>query len=437
MDLWRVNAMISRRFIMLCAGTVLVGACDEEGDVVVAPDVPLAVTRFVNAVPDTGATDWSYVDALENSPREFGMPFRGASPYQAVAPGTRHLRVFPTDTIAALTSVPLADEQVPLTADKTYTALLLGFARAGSTPAMSFKLIEDNPPDPGSRVALRVINATSAAIDVRAYPVGGTLPAQPTWANVPPLSESSFSLFDPDTIMYNVQPAGGGFPLFRDARALVGAQPAAGLDAAPGTTIAGSAVTGIVLPGSVVGSNAPQTSAFVFTTGTATLQATATGYTRASGSFITDGFLVGLPITASGFANPANNGSSVITAVTATALTVTKTPPPVVEKGTTGAIEIEATSTGYVRTTGSFIDDGFVVGQEIIASGFAEGDNNGRSVITAMTATTLTVTKDPQTVAETAASGRTIVNATARRIVGPPSGRPAINFVWDRRPPRT
>ncbi len=429
--------MISRRFILLCAGTMLLGACDEQGDVVVAPEVPLAVTRFVNAVPDTGATDWSYIDGLENSPREFGIPFRGASAYQAVAPGTRHLRVFPTDTIAALTSVPLADEQLALAADQKYTALLLGFARTGSTPAKNFKLIEDNPPDPGSQVAIRVINAMSAAVDVRVYAAGGTLPAAPTWANVPPFSASDYRLVAPGTYMYNVQPAGGGFPLFRDAQALVGAPAGAGLDAVPGTSIAGSAVTGIVLHGSVVGSKAPQTSAFIFTTGTAVLRATATGYARTSGSFITDGFLEGLTITASGFANPENNGSSVITAVTATALTVTKTPQTLVEMGTTGSITMGATSTGYVRTTGSFMADGFVVGQSIVASGFAETENNGTSVISAMTATTLTVTKSPQTITENPASGRTIASATARRIVGPPSGRPAMTFVWDRRPPRS
>lgn len=415
----------------------MLGGCDEDSGVIVAPDVPLAVTRFINALPDTGATDWTYIDGIENSPREFGVPFRGTTPYQAVSPGNRHLRIFPTSTNPALTSVPLVDQPVPLEMDKRYTALVLGFARTGSNPPMDFMLVEDNPPDPGNRVALRVINTTRDPIDVRVYLSGGTLPATPTWANVPPLSVSSYVLVDPGTYLYNVQPAGGGFRLFRDAQALVGAPATADLEALPGTTVAGSAVSGIVYPGSIVGSAAPQTSAFIFTTGTATLQATATGYTRTSGSFITDGFLEGLPITVTGFANPANNGPAVITAVTATTLTVTKTPATVVEKGTTGSITMGATPTGYVRTTGSFVDDGFVVGQSIVASGFDAAANNGTSVITAITPLAITVTKDPAPVTETAAAGRTIVSATARRIVGPPTGRPAIGFVWDRRPPRT
>lgn len=440
--------MTLRRLLLLCAGMVTLGGCDEGSDVIVAPDEPLAVTRFINAVPDTGATDWSYIDGLENSPREFGVLFRGTSPFQPATPGQRHLRVFPTSKNAGLTSVPLADEQIALVTAENYTAILLGFARTGSTPAMDFMLVEENAPDPGSQVALRVINTTSAAIDVRVYLRGGTLPATATWANVPPLSVSGYVQVAPGRYMYNVQPAGGGFRLFRDFETLRGEPATADLEPLPGTTVAGSAVSGIVFPGSIVGSRAPQTSAFIFTTGTATLQATATGYSRSSGSFIADGFLEGLPITATGFANPANNGPSVITAVDTTTLTVTKTPATVVEKGTTGAVAMAATPTGYVRVTGSFIDDGFVVGQSIVASGFAEGDNNGESVITNVTPLAITVTKNPQTVTEAAGictpssdppvttGCRTIVSKGARQIVGPPTGRPAMSFIWDRRPPR-
>ncbi len=67
------------------------------------------------------------------------------------------------------------------------------------------------------------------------------------------------------------------------------------------------------------------------TTGSTTLSAVAGGYARTTGSFITDGFYPGMSVTASGFTSAANNGSSTVTAVTATSLTVTKTPAPVVE----------------------------------------------------------------------------------------------------------
>jgi hypothetical protein len=60
----------------------------------------------------------------------------------------------------------------------------------------------------------------------------------------------------------------------------------------------------------------------VCTTGSVNLSATATGYNRAAGSFITDGFAVGMEVNASAFAVPGNNGAHVLTGVTATDLTV-------------------------------------------------------------------------------------------------------------------
>lgn len=62
----------------------------------------------------------------------------------------------------------------------------------------------------------------------------------------------------------------------------------------------------------------------VCTTGSTSLSATATGYARQAGSFLTDGFYIGMEVTASGFGTGQNNGLSVITGVTALALDVTK-----------------------------------------------------------------------------------------------------------------
>lgn len=56
----------------------------------------------------------------------------------------------------------------------------------------------------------------------------------------------------------------------------------------------------------------------VCTTGSTTLSATATGYARAAGSFLTDGFVPGMEITPSGFAT---NTVDVLTSVTALTLT--------------------------------------------------------------------------------------------------------------------
>lgn len=58
----------------------------------------------------------------------------------------------------------------------------------------------------------------------------------------------------------------------------------------------------------------------VCTTGAQTLSATATGWRRAAGSFLVDGFVPGMEVTPAGFAT---NVAGVVTNVTATDLTVT------------------------------------------------------------------------------------------------------------------
>jgi len=56
-------------------------------------------------------------------------------------------------------------------------------------------------------------------------------------------------------------------------------------------------------------------------TTTATIEGTATGYTRSSGSFITDGFSPGMEVTGTGFSESANLSAKTIQSVTALTLT--------------------------------------------------------------------------------------------------------------------
>lgn len=70
---------------------------------------------------------------------------------------------------------------------------------------------------------------------------------------------------------------------------------------------------------------------------------------------------------------------------------------------TTGSITLSATTSGYTRTTGSFLTDGFAVGMEITPTGFAA---NTTDVITAVSA--LSITTKTARAAESAASGRTL-----------------------------
>lgn len=110
----------------------------------------------------------------------------------------------------------------------------------------------------------------------------------------------------------------------------------------------------------------------------------------------------------------------------------------------TGSVSLSATSTGYARTAGSFITDGFLPGMEIGASGFGTAANNGTALVTAVSALALTVeaydvnvlTNEVTTrtlVAESAASGRTIsaglpaLFASENEDFEPVSGRPYVD----------
>ncbi len=77
---------------------------------------------------------------------------------------------------------------------------------------------------------------------------------------------------------------------------------------------------------------------------------------------------------------------------------------------TTGLVTLSATSTGFARTAGSFVTDGFAVGMELLAAGFGVSGNNTRFTITAVTALAITCA-DPvngSPTAEAAAAGRSL-----------------------------
>lgn len=259
----------------LCLVAGALSACSPD-QVVETETPPTAGVRFLNAVPDTGGSaglDFRFVDMVENS-SHFKVPFRNSITTTSGVPGStliqykntqagqRHLRIFLSDTLQAVATVILKDTTVTIEAGKKYSAILWGNARAGQAPAMRFSFLEDAPADPGTNVALRVINTTGSAIDVRQYLATGTAPTAATWTNVAPLGISSYVTTAPGQIRYNVQPAGGGTSLFADPLALIGTAATADIEAIPGTTIAGSAITAIVWPRSVSGSKAPQAAAF-------------------------------------------------------------------------------------------------------------------------------------------------------------------------------
>lgn len=121
-------------------------------------------------------------------------------------------------------------------------------------------------------------------------------------------------------------------------------------------------------------------------------------YTRSAGSFLTDGLQVGDTVNWAGFSNSGNNGHQVITTLTATVMTCsasTLTTESNVASTTCSTLGESMTATAaskeYTRTVGSFVTEGFAVGQTITVTGFTNAGNNGTKTIATVTATVLTV----------------------------------------------
>jgi hypothetical protein len=277
---------VSRLSVLLLAASATMSACSPE-EVIQTPVVPTSGVRFINALPDSAGAyglNFRFVDLVENS-THFRQAFRNGPTttagvtastgiqYKATQSGNRNFVIFLDDTIQAIATTKLKDSTYNFEAGKNYSVIVWGPARAGQ---MRVTILDETVPDPGAgKVALRVINTGATAIDVRAYK-GSTVPTAPTWANVAPYTASSFVSSDTGTIIYNVQPAGGGTALFANATALLGAPAvstagAAGkldIEPVPGTRVAGSGVSLIVWPRSTAGTRAPQTAAFQVPAGT-------------------------------------------------------------------------------------------------------------------------------------------------------------------------
>jgi hypothetical protein len=269
-----------RRFFPIATLVLAVAALNgcRPDEVVKTENVPTAGVRFINAVPDSSGAfgmDMRFVDIVESN-AQFRVTFRNNPvtsggftsstqvQFKPARAGSRNFRIFLDDTLQNIASIVLKDTTVTLEAGKNYTAIMWGEGRAGT---MRLRFFEDVPADPGANVALRIINATNAAIDGRFFTTGGTAPATASWANVAPYSASAFVTTAPGSITYNVRAAGAATNLFNDLLALPGQASTVDIDGTPGTTQAGSAVTLVVYPRSTAGARTPQTAAFLVPAG--------------------------------------------------------------------------------------------------------------------------------------------------------------------------
>jgi len=246
---------------------------------------PLAGLRYVNLVSDTGALDIRIVDIVGDAPATFGATFRtGGSPigtaaqtsppYQAVAAGLRHIRVFNSSTDPAIAQQVHVDTTFTFEADQNYDFILNGFSRPGHVPARQ-AMIAPTPPPPTvgpGQFAMRVVNfapswagATPALTDTTVRPDAffllgnGALPAgTPHAVDVGYLASSGYTVLSTGSYRLALTVTGTTGPAMVQVHVPLGqaATPAEGPIA--GSLAEGSVLTAVIVPRSVVGSAAPQ-----------------------------------------------------------------------------------------------------------------------------------------------------------------------------------
>lgn len=241
--------------------SLAVVACDKSGGPTVPNQGPLGFTRFVNAVSDSGAMDWRYVDVIENSPTAFGLNYRQAFPgagYQATGVGTRHLRIFQTSTDIAQTSKVLFDTTFTVEEGAHYTLIAAGTLRSGAPNHAKLYVIKDDFTDPGSSIAVRVLNAgVAASADVYASASGGSapLPSSAFAKSVAQFTATNWTTMATGPLALRAT-SSGSTTVMVDANAPAGAAAdrVNNLSAVGGSTIAGSAFTAIFFPAATAGS---------------------------------------------------------------------------------------------------------------------------------------------------------------------------------------
>jgi len=256
------------------AGAVL--AChDSKG--IPTQQGPLAGLRYVNVVSDTGALDIRIVDIVGDAPATFGASFRtGGSPigqaaqtsppYQAVAAGLRHIKVFNSSTDVAIAQQWHVDTTFTFQADREYTFAVRGFSRTGQTPRVVAAIQIDAPPaSVAGQVAVRTWQlapgldpSATTALDAWIVPRGSAaLSGSPTIAGQSYPDTSSYANVASGTYRVAFTAAGTTQPVLFQANMPVGGS------GVGGTTAAGSAITVLVAPRSVPGSRAPMSFAAI------------------------------------------------------------------------------------------------------------------------------------------------------------------------------
>lgn len=266
--------MTSLRSLVVCATVGAALGCEKEATFT-EPLPDYAAIHWVNAVPDTMQQDFRVVDIVSNAGL-YDANFRATNPYyQGIESGARTLRIFLSSTDPAIASQVLQESALTLTEGASYTFIHAGFARTGQTPARTAILLQDAPAAPAAgQIGLRVVNAGAGLGNVDAWvvrrPVNATtadsLPDTPNVTGLAFGAASAYASFGrdsvaADTVRVVFTATGTKTPILATVVAPAGVV-TAGAQSIAGSRVERSVMTAVLVPRSVAGSTAPQTTAF-------------------------------------------------------------------------------------------------------------------------------------------------------------------------------
>ena len=265
------------RIGLTCVVSVALVACSDVKQGVLQPIPPLAGLRYVNLVNDTSAVDFRIINFIGDAPSAGAATFRtGGAPYGIstnylpphwpVEAGREvHIRVFMNGFDPEVVSQVVFDTTCTFAENVNYTFFLYGNARGAAAHS---KVTADTLPAPAG-VAFRVINlggttVGAADVDVVAQSAVAPLTGTASFPNVAVGAVTAYTNFAVSTTLKATATAPATrTPFLFSANAPAGVRGDTLVNPVAGTNVAGTAISAVIVPRSVAGSTAPQTTAFL------------------------------------------------------------------------------------------------------------------------------------------------------------------------------
>jgi Domain of unknown function (DUF4397) len=242
------------RVAVAVLATGLIAACSKDTGPTVNDLGSRARVRVINAIPDTIAMDYRFVDSVE-APIELGLVFRGASSYLPFKAGARRLRAFAaSQTPAIVFGAPIIDQVVNLEADKYYTIIHVGLANTAGGTGDSVIVLTDSLPTLGflnGGIAIRGVHAIPSVGAVNVFTtrtVAAALPATPAFAGLTYGRTTGYiRLAAPDSVAARVSVAATPATVL-SALAQVGQAGTSQLNPIGGSRVAGTSMSAVAFP---------------------------------------------------------------------------------------------------------------------------------------------------------------------------------------------